>query len=302
MLELIVTCARSKSRAPVRRLCLRSVRRGPTPQIAAEWISRLKVAVGETIPAADLYRGDHWVHARRAADRVTQFGGRAWVCSAGYGLIPISAKLHPYSATFTPGDRDTVPDPTEWWEALAGWEGPAPGQPRRIIELVASSPDRILLVAVSEPYLRALTPSLLAARSSLKTPDRLVIICVGAPEGHQLADNILPCDARVQRHVGGALTAVNARVVCGLLQDIPAAEWWPRSFRERLAAWLAGLRPQASRVGRRVPDEVVTTFIRERLADIPEASWSALHREFRDSGLACVDTRFARLFRSIRKV
>lgn len=269
--------------------------------MAAEWVTRMTAATGEGVPAADLYRGDHWVHAQRAADRVTQFGGRAWVCSAGYGLVPLSAKLHPYSATFTPGDPDTVPDPAEWWAALADWEGPAPGQPRQVADLTTTQSDRTLLVVVSEPYLRALTPSLIAARNGMRTPDRLVIVCVGAPESHPLADNILPCDARVQRRVGGALTAVNTRVASGLLQDIPAAEWSPRTIRERLAAWLTDLRPHAARVGRRVGDEVVTAFIRERLAEAPDASWSALHREFRESGLACVDTRFARLFRTVRQ-
>jgi hypothetical protein len=268
--------------------------------MAAEWVGRMTSATGEGIPAADLYRGDHWVHALRAADRVTQLGGRAWLCSAGYGLVPLSAELHPYSATFTPGDPDSVPDPAEWWAALADWEGPTPGQPRRLADLTTGQSDRPLFVVVSEPYLRALTPSLLAARDNMTTPDRLVIVCVGAPVGHPLVDNILPCDARVQRRVGGALTAVNTRVACGLLHDIPAAEWSPRTLRERLAAWLTELRPHAASVGRRVGDEVVTTFIRQRMVETPDASWSALHREFRDSGLACVDTRFARLFRAVR--
>jgi hypothetical protein len=301
VLDLIVTCSRSKRRRPARRLCLRSVGRSLAQQRGAEWIARLTGATGEPIPAGELYCGDHWVHALKAADRVTQFGGRAWVCSAGYGLVPLSAKLHPYSATFASGDPDSVADPANWWDALAGWEGPAPTQPRRVVELAVGDAHQILLVVVSEPYLRALTPDLVAARRALTEPDRLIIVCVGAPDGHPLSDNILSCDARVQSRVGGALTAVNARVACGLLADIPAAEWSPNAFRVRLATWLAEIRPRAARVGRRVSDEVVTAFICERLAETPGASWSALHRQFRDSGLACVDTRFARLFLAVRQ-
>ena len=97
--------------------------------MAEEWIGRLSIANGEVTTAADLYRGDHWTHALRAAERLTQVEGRAWVCSAGYGLVPLSAKLKSYSATFTSGDPDSVPEPTEWWTALAEWEGPEPGQP-----------------------------------------------------------------------------------------------------------------------------------------------------------------------------
>lgn len=294
MLDLIITCARGKRSVPDRRLCVRNVPEGATERRASQWIERLSNAKGEASPAAELYRGDHWVHCMKAASRVEQLGGRAFVCSAGYGLVSVSAKLHPYSATFASGDFDTVPEPTTWWAALANWEGPQPGEPRRLVDLADSG--RTMLVSVSEPYLRALTPSLLEVRERVR--NRLLIVCVGAPETHPLSKNILDCDARIRQKVRGALTSVNSRLTEALLASVSADEWGSAAFRRRAAEWLADLKPHVAKTGRRVSDEDVIGFIRERLAAAPDSSWSALHREFRESGLACLDSRFAKLFRS----
>jgi hypothetical protein len=117
---------------------------------AAEWLRRLAETKCETVPAADLYAGAHWRAAREAAG----LAGRAWVASAGYGLIPFDAPIHPYSATFAPGEPDSVvppkaksrpADPADWWDALAKWSGPAPGAARRLADL--ASPGGFLLVA-----------------------------------------------------------------------------------------------------------------------------------------------------------
>jgi hypothetical protein len=85
-----------------------------------------------------------------------------------------------------------------------------------------ADPNGFLLVAVSVPYLRALTRDLNAAR--VKAPGKVAVICGGASRGHPLADLLLPCDAGLQPVVGGALTALNARVARTLLAD-PPAEW-----------------------------------------------------------------------------
>src|SRR5262245_38287755 len=95
--QLVVTCAKAK-RGPVpQHLSLRSVRKGTATDAAEAWVRRLADARGEVIPANDLYRGDHWLAASEAGAIATASGGRAWVCSAGYGLIPFDARIRPYS-------------------------------------------------------------------------------------------------------------------------------------------------------------------------------------------------------------
>ena len=66
-------------------------------------------------------------------------------------------------------------------------------------------------MTLSEPYLRALTPDLVAARAGLSSPERLLVLCGGAPSDHALDANLVRWDSRLQV-VAGALAAMNARV------------------------------------------------------------------------------------------
>ncbi len=307
MLQLVVTCAKAKRGQIPARLRLRSVRQRQVIAAANLWVERLREATGPTVPVSELYRGDHWKAASDAAAVAVGVGGRSWVCSAGYGLLPFDAAVRPYSATFTAGDPDSVarlvaPEADDvnavWWAALADWEGPATGAPRQLAEIAAQAPTDLLVVTVSEPYLRALTPDLLTARARLSAPRRLLVLCGGAPENHLLADNLVRWDSRVQI-VDGALTSMNARVARRLLQDVQPRRLTLAAARERVASW-ATTAPSRSRPERqRVSDDEVCEFIRDRMAEVPSLSPSALHREFRDSGLACERLRFLSLLRTI---
>jgi len=59
--------------------------------------------VGGIVPAEALYGGDHWSVVRELATN-DLFGYRdirIWVCSAGYGLIPLGSRIHPYSGIYS---------------------------------------------------------------------------------------------------------------------------------------------------------------------------------------------------------
>ena len=49
-------------------------------------------------------------------------------------------------------------------------------------------------------------------------------------------------------------------------------------------------------------DQEVRAFVRDRLADDPQATHTRLLRELRDSGRACEQQRFAGLFRAEQAV
>jgi hypothetical protein len=305
--QLVVTCAKAKRGAIPLVRHLRSIRQASVTRAAATWIHRLEAAKGESVLAADLYYGDHWRAASDAAAIATSSGGRAWVCSAGYGLVPLDARVQPYSATFTSADPDTVlrfhtstKESVEsvWWEALANWEGPTAGSPRRVATLAARFPTDLLVVAVSEPYLRALTPDLLATRAALASPDRLLILCGGAPDDHPLSDNLLRWDPRAQI-VEGAMASMNARVVRRLLRELPAERLSMVSARKQIASWATSAAPRLRPERMRVSDTEIREFIRDRFSAGAVASPSGLHREFREAGLACERLRFLSLFRSV---
>jgi hypothetical protein len=307
VLQFIVTCAKTKRGQIPKRLRLRSVRPRQVSAAAGSWADRLRETSGPTVPASELYRGDHWKAASDAAAFVVGVGGRAWVCSAGYGLIPFDAPTRPYSATFTTGDPDSVtrlaaPDTDDvgavWWAAIANWEGPVSGAPRLIAEVARQAPADLLVVTVSEPYLRALTPDLLSARERLSAPHRLLVLCGGASEAHPLADNLVRWDSRVQI-VDGALASMNARVVRRLLHEVHPGHLTLTAARKRVASWATTAATRSRPERQRVSDSEVCEFIRDRMAAAPSLSPSALHREFRDSGLACERLRFLSLLRAI---
>jgi hypothetical protein len=300
LIELIVTCSRSKCQPATTGLKIRSMAQMPINKRVISWISRLKEGVGEQIPVSNLYKGDSWANAMRACHRVVDSGGSNWVCSAGYGLVPQTAKLFPYSATFSPGDPDTIVYPTRWWEQLASWNGPSPGHPRLIKELVAIKPNSLILVVVSRPYLIALTQDLICARNAMRSPSNLIIICVGAPKDHPLDNNILQCDSRIQNQVGGALISINNRIASTLLSEIPESEWSADSFQKRVTEWMRLIPPRISRAGKIVTDENIKEFISQEFIDSNNRSKTSLLKTFRQRGNACLDARFARIFSEVQ--
>ncbi len=193
-INLVVTCTKKKLR-PVRdALQLRNVTPAlPVKSRASRWLERLRRASGNSVSALSLYGGDHWSVVRELATK-SLFGHcevRIWVCSAGYGLIPLESRLHPYSATFSSGHPDSIACGTtydaaahaEWWGRLSEWEGPSPGSPRTISDLARWFPNDLLLTVMSETYLLAAGSDLRAAVEQTEhRPDRFAILCSGVRE------------------------------------------------------------------------------------------------------------------------
>ena len=71
---------------------------------------------------------------------------------------------------------------SQWWHALAGWEGPAPGQPRSIRALAARSrPRSSFLLALSAAYLDACRDDIAgASQPGALTRTRFMVVSAGA--------------------------------------------------------------------------------------------------------------------------
>lgn len=298
-IHVIVTCASRKTRAVPRHLRLAQVPGANADQRARTWIGRLgREQFHASISARDLYAGEHWTIARsltaqgRAQEKV-----HLWACSAGYGLVPASAPLHPYAATFAPGHADSVPgDPARWWHALGGWQGPQPGEPRTIQALARAFPGGLFLLMLSPPYLRACQDDIRSAVIKFSGPDNFLLISAGTRYPGNLRDIFLPADARLQSCLGGTRQALNVRVGLRLLKE------GIRSHAEatRYLSTLLQQQPPVTRYDRKkLSDEEVIALIRDGLARSPNASASRLLREFRDSGYACEQRRFGDLHKSL---
>ena len=293
-LRVVVTCTRRKRRPIAASLHLGNVPGARLSTRFRRWTELLASPLVPTVPAIDLYAGEHWAAARTLRD-VVPLGHtlELWVCSAGYGLISSETPLLPYSATFASGDPDVVPGTAqEWWEALCGWVGPAPG-PRSLGELAASEPTARILLVLSADYLRAGHDDVFRAAQKLAGSGQLSIISTGTGHSKDLNEYLLPGDARLQASLGGTLKALNVRTARYLLSEglIGHAE-----MAERLEMLLSKVAPQRRPERRRVTDREIRGFIRRKVAADPKAAHTRLLRQFRDENYACEQGRFAALF------
>ena len=302
--HLIVACANRKTQPVPEPLRLRHITASsPTGERAARWIDQLERSTEPTVPARQLYAGEHWQVVRSLEPTAAAAGLDAslWVCSAGYGLVSADAPLRPYAATFATGHVDSVSadshNRSRWWASLADWKGPVPNAPRTLRDLARSQPPAIFLVALSSAYLAASTNDLLGLADELVSPEHLTIISTGT-SGGPLARHLAPASAQLQPMLGGTRQSLNARILAYLLRQHAAA--LTRTHIQRVLGGLLAKAPPLARY-QRAPrsDQQVRMFIRRRLSSEPQVTASRLLREFRDLGHACEQGRFAALYRAV---
>lgn len=298
--HVVVTCANRKTVPVPGGLRLDSVPRRSGAGGAREWIRRLTGLAGVPFTAArDLYAGEHWMIARGLPGAAGHGQVRLWVCSAGYGFIPADAQVRPYAATFS-GPEDRVPGggdgARQWWQALAGWEGPAPGQPRSITSLAAADPSASFLLALSAAYLDACRDDITDAATQVTDPDTFMVVSAGARFPGRTAGVMVPASARLQSCVGGTRQSLNIRIAAHLL----SAGISSRTGASRHLTQLITEQPPIRRYERKkLTDQELRGMIVQRLAQAPGISASRLLRELRDSGYACEQHRFGQLHRLV---
>jgi len=308
-INLIVSCTNRKRYPTPPGLALRDIGGSDLDRRLRIWRERLRSVPAELHPADRLYMGDHWAVARSIPSRLAGSGlnVRLWVCSAGYGLINCETLLKSYQATFAPGTEDYVAAGVSersagiraWWQGVckARLEGGG-SAPRTIEQLGATHPRTPMLVALSLDYLDAVTDDLQRVLQRPFFQEFLSIVSCGTLS-QRWAQNLLPCDGLMAGAVGGSLTSINVRIARYLLQSISGAA--PNV--ERMAQLARSIpRPATTsrpRLGR--TDGQVRAFIRAGLRRTPTPSHTKLLREYRDSGQACEQRRFAELYHSARR-
>lgn len=315
-INLVASCTERKRATIAHDLHLRSVDAGPMGRRVEQWWERLSHhSEAPRYAANDLYGGEHWSVTRDAlallghADRDASL----WVASAGYGLIPASAKLLPYSATFAQGTPDSVtsgPAPGQtrvdllqaWWRALCDLPGPQKEVPRSLGALARSAPNAPLLIVASPDYIRAMRLDLLTARDALAEPDLLTVISnhdLGSDAA--LAPHLIPVDERCRTVLGGTMQGLNARVARSLLEWGRSGPLTAPRLRERYDSMVSDAEKPPKFNRDRMDDKAVLVFLRRALAEDPRAGWTLLLRTLRGNGQACAQGRFRELHRQVRE-
>jgi hypothetical protein len=144
---------------------------------------------------------------------------------------------------------------------------------------------------------------LLEAREKIRDRNRLVIISSeDAGFGSALAQHVLPCEARLRKHVGGACHSLHARVARYILED-----------RKRIELGAVGLQRHLERLLKKTPelrqhnrdrtsDDAICRFISAEAKKVDKPGWTSFLRAFRANGNACEQRRFKELFLGVLKL
>ncbi|WNG27696.1 hypothetical protein F0U62_29445 [Cystobacter fuscus] len=314
-IHIVASCTDRKRTLVPADLRLREICAPDIRSRAKRWWEQLWTHVHSTTRAQDLYAGDHW----RVVMELPTLAVRAhlqphlWVASAGYGLIPSNAAVRPYSATFRRGHADSVvPDAhrrgateelRQWWQVLSEEVIPASSEPRSISHLAEKNPHAHFLIVASPPYVAALEDDLRHAAVVLHRPEQLLIVSTPSPLATGvLAPHWVPSSAHLQSQMGGARLSLHARVARDILRRLRSEVGFldsgcVREYYEQLIQ-----RSAPPRRYERTPmtDEEVQQFI-VRALRTEALSCSAALRRLRDSGRACEQQRFKRLFTELQE-
>ena len=309
--NIVVTCTKRKRRAPEEPMKFRHIAKASIEMGFNTWVERVSASEDETLPARDLYAGDHWSVAKSLEQVAKSSGFRAaiWVCSAGYGLIGIDSKVKSYSATFSSSHPDTVcrwgdgkyrsSHKEIWWRLQTEWPVPEPATPRSITDLAVVNPACPLLVVASRDYMEGIRSDCTTARDKLETPDLLTIVSSGSRDLTGLSENLLPSHVSLRQLVGGSIRALNIRLARRLIAEADYQELRAPLLTRKCSSLMAQT-PQLPAISRdRISDDDVRNFIRETLEQHRMTGHTALLRRLRDSGRACSQNRFARIFDSV---
>jgi hypothetical protein len=314
-LHIIASCTDRKRWAAPQYLQLRRIPMSGAKTRARRWWDRVTESHSPAYPANALYTGGHWSVVQQLPPTAVAVGYRAhlWVTSAGYGLVPATCELHPYSATFTPGLPDSVCPhdlPAEdrsrylrdWWRAMSDKRGPRPYSMRRVQDLARLSKNSVILVIASGNYVAAMEEDLLDARESLRHSDRLIVVSGrSAAFPRRILPNRVTVDARIQPILGGALATLGARLARDILRKAGQTTLSAGQLQRRYEALSKRQMPSPTRTGRPMSDVEVHAYLDRCLERNPESRHTPLLRALRDTGRSCEANRFRRLFLERRR-
>lgn len=301
LVRVVVTCANRKAMVPSRDLRLGTYPADLRAR-ATQWTRRLEAPKTDPLEARDLYKGEHWSVVKRIADQSSGFGciAEVWIVSAGYGLVPISASLESYSATFSPGSNDAVArsksdkrDNQAWWDLLASRKHRDLPGPQNLTELALQETSAPMIVALSKVYLQAVLHDLTGAAMAMGKKADLLLVSTGTPPD-SLEEVQLPCDARFLTSLGGSRTSLNARVAEHIIATSDQHRFDSAKVRGLLQQDLANSKDILRYDRHKQTDSEIRSWIQMRPDN--NHSRSSLLRELRDGGLACEQRRFARLY------
>jgi len=303
---LITNCARRKASASGDHIGLGDAFGSTVKELAFNWAT-LVAKSSSAGPAKDIYQGRSITEASIAASHLDH-GLR--IVSAGLGLVSADDPIPNYDATITGRQENSVSTvlgenvrPVAWWQEL----NRALGKPRPILRLLTELTDSLVVIAISGAYLELIQAELLEAVSD--KCDRFLII-TGASRTEcptTLQSYCLPYDSRFDgpdsplpgTRSDFAQRAARHFVEAIYLNDPHATH---EVYKRRVSDLMNSMRPWIRKAGRKCTDKQIINLI-DQYWDVVDGRSSEMLRFFRDYlGIACEQSRFARLFHEAKRI
>lgn len=306
-LHIIASCTHRKFRPVPANRQLRAVSASSLKERARRWCRELRAAEeAEFVEAEGLYAGHHWTVVRELRGIAQRKGWHPemWVASAGYGLVPFGAPIASYSATFAGGVEDSVSvsgidQDADWWALLKDLSPAVLKGRSSVAELARRESRATILVIASPAYVWAMREDLSAAAAALRNWNQLIIFSSAAAT-ESLAANLVPCTAALlQRFQGGTRLSLHARAARYVL-SANTLQLSATCVKARFDYLARRTQPPPTFNRRPLTDEEVQRFICQAWKSEPSISCSRTLRRLRDSGQACEQKRFKRLFEATR--
>lgn len=217
------------------------------------------------------------------------FRVRMMVASAGLGLRHVDSLTPSYSATFAGGQADTVavgtPNIRAWWRRSGDFQN---------AESLVESTDRRVLLILSESYARAMHDDLVALGRR-----RGEVVMVGGAE-EVAGVHRVPSDRALRSELGGTASSLNLRIARAWLAQQDDGVIWSANADNRWTKWCDSVRREERYDRIPADDADIVEAIKQLIALDQSLSATRALRMFRDSGMACEQKRFGRLFRSVK--
>lgn len=308
-LHIVASCTDRKKLSPA--VQFRAMRGATTHARYKAWHSAVTRSKAEAVVARELYQGDYWSVVQSLGPLATLHGWKPqlWVSSAGYGVIQETKAIVSYSATFARGQDDSIDagsdDPrgaaAEWWRCLTTASGPALGT--SVTSIAKDAPRSTIMVLVSPSYLDAMADDLSSAVGHMHKSGALLIVSSDLPSGFPTLEPYwIPSRAGLAQKLGGALVSLHARTARHLISTTDPKSVSKESvmaMRQKIDEVTPAQEKRAPRAA--MTDADVVAFVKERLAADPKAGHTKLLRALRDSGRACEQARFRKIFLEVAK-
>lgn len=304
-ISLVTLCTNRKRLAASPTLRARTLPSGTQPFLADLWARRVYNA-RDRVPAARLYAGRGF---REALATVDGDASRLWVASAGLGLVRGTDDVPPYDLTLSPSSQDAVQgrvhggafEPANWWMTI---NSALPSRSTLRL-LVSSRPDDLFVLTLSESY----SPLLIDDIAQLAAADLDRLRIVGSMRKERLPDHLRTIAISYDSRFDGPDSSqrgtrsdfpqrVTRHFVASILSAQPTAP--ACEHQKAVDRFLETLRAPARRRNKRLPDHELQQLI-VRLWERSGGASGRILRMLRDEeGVACEQSRCARLVRQVR--